>query len=153
MTVILFNSVLIVLLLGFIIYQVRSIWDANNFIHIEIKKVLNDIQQQLEQHNTAWCCDITTLIKLLREIHDDMVDYVRDVRILDKLKELDKPFEPMPHTNQTWPPCYTGGPCTNPQMDCINCPKRGTGGTWSTNTSIKAEDAPLQERFNDSKED
>lgn len=33
------------------------------------------------------------------------------------------------------PPCYApGGICTNPQMDCINCPKRGTtGGTWLTN--------------------
>lgn len=52
------------------------------------------------------------------------------------------------------PPCYApNGICTNPQMDCINCPKRGTGGTWSTNTTIKAEDAPLQERFNDNKED
>lgn len=50
-------------------------------------------------------------------------------------------------------PCYApNGICTNPQMDCINCPKRGTGGTWSTNTSIKAEDAPLQEFFNDNKE-
>ena len=51
------------------------------------------------------------------------------------------------------PPCYApNGICTNPQMDCINCPKRSTGGTWSTNISIKAEDAPLQERFNDNKE-
>ena len=51
-------------------------------------------------------------------------------------------------------PCYApDGICTNPQRDCINCPKRGTGGAWSTNTSIKAEDAPLQEFFNDNKED
>lgn len=51
-------------------------------------------------------------------------------------------------------PCYApNGICTNPQMDCINCPKRGTGGTWSTNISIKAEDAPLQERLNNNKED
>lgn len=38
-------------------------------------------------------------------------------------------------------PCYApNGICTNPQMDCINCPKRGTGGTWSTSTNIKTED-------------
>lgn len=33
------------------------------------------------------------------------------------------------------PPCYApDGICTNPQMDCFNCPKRGvTGGIWTTN--------------------
>lgn len=38
------------------------------------------------------------------------------------------------------PPCYaSNGICTNPQMDCINCPKRGTGGTWSTSTNTIKE--------------
>lgn len=23
------------------------------------------------------------------------------------------------------PDCFHGGPCTNPQMDCVNCPRRG----------------------------
>jgi hypothetical protein len=34
------------------------------------------------------------------------------------------------------PPCYASdGMCINPQMDCVNCPKRGlTGGHWSTDT-------------------
>ena len=32
------------------------------------------------------------------------------------------------------PPCYApDGVCMNPHGDCINCPKRGGGGTWSTN--------------------
>lgn len=40
------------------------------------------------------------------------------------------------------PPCYAqGGICTNPQHDCINCPRQGGGGggylTTSTGTSIK----------------
>ena len=35
----------------------------------------------------------------------------------------------------TWtPPCYNGGPCTNPQMDCINCPMKTTGGEFSTSS-------------------
>ena len=65
------------------------------------------------------------------------------------MPNYDKPFQPI------YTPCYApDGICSNPFGDCINCPKRGTtGGTWSTNTSIKAEDAPLQERFNDNKED
>lgn len=25
------------------------------------------------------------------------------------------------------PPCYCGGPCTNPMHDCINCPRQLTG--------------------------
>ena len=64
------------------------------------------------------------------------------------LPNYDSPFQPI------YTPCYApDGICSNPFGDCINCPKRGTGGTWSTNISIKAEDAPLQERFNDNKED
>lgn len=61
------------------------------------------------------------------------------------------------------PPCYApNGICTNPQMDCINCPKRGTGGTWSTSTNtIKVKgkrceltDEELTKRINeDNKED
>ena len=35
----------------------------------------------------------------------------------------------------TSPLCYEeGGVCTNPQMDCINCPKKSTGICVTTNT-------------------
>ena len=39
------------------------------------------------------------------------------------------------------PYCYEpGGTCTNPHMDCINCPRHGhTGGYWSTGTSINKQ--------------
>ena len=50
--------------------------------------------------------------------------------------DYDKPFEPIPHINPTWPPCY-------PHRDCINCPRHGiTDGTWtaSTNTNIETTD-------------
>jgi hypothetical protein len=64
------------------------------------------------------------------------------------MPNYDSPFQPI------YTPCYTpDGICINPHRDCINCPKRGTGGFWTTNTSIKAKDAPLQEWFNDNKED
>ena len=41
----------------------------------------------------------------------------------------------------TWyPPCFYGGPCTNPQLDCINCPLRQSGANQiSTNTSNTSE--------------
>ena len=62
------------------------------------------------------------------------------------MPNYDSPFQPI------YPPCYaTNGICTNPQRDCINCPKIGTGGTWST--TLKAEGEMFQEKFNDSKED
>lgn len=88
-----------------------------------------------------------TLQQQLNDIKDNILDDLRDIRIVDKLGN--------PSPNVPTPlPCYApNGICTNPQKDCINCPKRGDGGTWSTNISIKAEDAPLQERFNDNKED
>lgn len=36
-------------------------------------------------------------------------------------------------------PCYSrDGICTNPQKDCINCPKQGNyGSTWTTDTFKK----------------
>lgn len=83
----------------------------------------------------------------LNNIKDNILDDLRDIRLADKLDKT-SPNVPAPL------PCYSPyGVCTNPHMDCINCPKRGTGGTWSTNTSIKVKGAPLQEMFNDNKED
>jgi len=36
------------------------------------------------------------------------------------------------------PPCFLGGPCTNPHHDCINCPQQGAyQGTCKTDTNIK----------------
>lgn len=83
----------------------------------------------------------------LENIEDNILDDLRDIRLADKI--VGSGFQ------NGFPPCYApNGICTNPQMDCIDCPKhRSSGGTWSTNTSIKAEDAPLQEMFNDNKED
>ena len=44
--------------------------------------------------------------------------------------------------------------CTNPQMDCINCPRRTTGGSFSTNTSSGTSTATLHGNtsFTDGKE-
>ena len=36
-----------------------------------------------------------------------------------------------------YPPCYWGGPCTNPQHDCVNCPHQGASGVFKTNTKIE----------------
>ena len=37
-----------------------------------------------------------------------------------------------------YPPCYWGGPCTNPHHDCINCPKQGAyQGISKTDTKVE----------------
>lgn len=52
-------------------------------------------------------------------------------------KELAEQTPYVPYSYGTFPCCQPNGVCTNPQMDCINCPKRGgSGGTIiSTNTT------------------
>ena len=113
----------------------HGVWQNQSYNYNELRKIVVSTSETLS--------DIS---RQLANIEDNILDDLRDIRIAQELGKT-SPNTPLP--------CYhPNGICTNPQMDCINCPKRGTGGTWSTNISIKAEDAPLQERFNDSsKED
>lgn len=68
----------------------------------------------------------------------DMMDFVESKFHGKKAKEFDTPAINIP----TWePPCYNGGPCTNPQMDCINCPRRTTGGVFSTSSGTSTSKA------------
>lgn len=57
-------------------------------------------------------------------------------RLAELLVERDLPVTHLPFSQIV--PCYApGGICTNPQRDCINCPKRGTniGVITTTNTT------------------
>lgn len=105
--------------------------------------------KKLLEHNESienfWAADSSLVIKLLKELVD--IEHKSDER-------NDNMFPFMQEIMRNYnPPCYSpDGICTNPQMDCINCPKRGTGGTWSTNILTKAEDTAFQEKFNDNKE-
>lgn len=38
-----------------------------------------------------------------------------------------------------WPPCYHGGPCTNPMHDCINCPRQSSIGINTTTGTSTAK--------------
>ena len=42
-------------------------------------------------------------------------------------KELAEQVPYVPYSYDSFPCCQPNGVCTNPQMDCINCPKRGGG--------------------------
>ena len=49
--------------------------------------------------------------------------------LIDKLFMIDN------NTPYAIPPCYSGGPCTNPHYDCINCPRKfNSGGITSPNS-------------------
>ena len=54
-------------------------------------------------------------------------------RLAELLVERDNKPDPFPYIHipqEDWPPCYApNGICTNPQHDCINCPRRG--GNWN----------------------
>lgn len=57
-------------------------------------------------------------------------------RLAELLEERDKSpiFYYQPAMGSQYnPPCYAlDGICINPQMDCINCPKKTTGGGYTT---------------------
>lgn len=44
------------------------------------------------------------------------------------------------HTPPYEPSCFHGGPCTNPQMDCINCPRKGYNGGIYVTTSTNGKE-------------
>lgn len=62
-----------------------------------------------------------------------------------------QPIEPMYPGQPTYPiitwrhlPCFNGGPCTNPQHDCIDCPwPYGDGGTYTSDGTGDASDLKL----------
>lgn len=75
---------------------------------------------------------------------------VDDKHPLQPNKPWDKPadYPTVPFSPITWhyPPCYFGGPCTNPQHDCINCPGLSggsSGGTWTSDGTGDASDLKL----------
>ena len=99
-----------------IMFMVMAIMLILLFGVISIISTLNDIKQQHE------------------DIKDNILDDLRDIHLADKLSKTSPNVSPPL-------PCYApNGICTNPQMDCINCPKREAGGTWSTSTNKVKEE-------------
>lgn len=136
--------VLGVLLIGFMIYRFEVLMNNAIAFFIRTGKQLSSVRADM--YDDVGNHYLVEILNKLDNIENNVLDDLRDVRLANKLGNT-SPNVPAPL------PCYHPyGICTNPHMDCINCPKRGTGGTWTTNTSIKAKDAPLQEWFNDNKE-
>lgn len=84
--------------------------------------------RKIETHEDISTSVIIELMDIVDKMHRNLC-----VEIADKM--VDRVYPPTYN-----PPCYApNGICTNPQMDCINCPKRGTGGIWSTSTNLNKE--------------
>lgn len=115
----------IVVLLGFIAF---CVW--NHYRDVELSNYM--LCKKLDNIDTNTATSVSVGIDL-----KDIVDKMHRnlcAEIADKMVDI-----VYPPTYVT--PCYApNGICTNPQMDCINCPKRGTGGTWSTSTNTIKED-------------
>lgn len=127
--------------------EIEGVTQNQVYNYTELRKIVVGIQEEIGQtngridgfipefkklleHNESienfWAADSGLVIKLLKELVD--IEHKSDER-------NDNMFPFMQEIMRNYnPPCYApDGICTNPQMDCINCPKRGTGGTWSTN--------------------
>ena len=97
---------------------------THNNIAPDVETLSNNFQYLLDGKK-----GIPALFDIVDKMHRNLC-----VEIVDKM--VDRVYPPTYVT-----PCYApNGICTNPQMDCINCPKRGTGGTWSTSTNLNKED-------------
>lgn len=97
----------------------------------ERSMLLLTISDRLEIHSDNCINRLAELTDIVDKMHRNLC-----VEIADKM--VDRVYKQPTSVNGT--PCYApDGICTNPQMDCINCPKRGTGGTWSTSININNE--------------
>ena len=89
---------------------------AEELLAIAKKELLKDDElanELAKKHLDGYCLGREDALR-------DMMDFVESQFHGKKAKEFDTPTINIP----TWtPPCYKGGPCTNPQKDCINCPR------------------------------
>ena len=72
-------------------------------------------------------------------------DYMRlpKERLAELLVERDAQPSIGPYIPPLYPrplTCFEGGPCTNPQMDCINCPRRGSTFPYTTITKTDTKE-------------
>lgn len=106
-----------------IIFVIHSNCVIRRLKEIVDRKYANWEQLRKIETHTNFLCDISHKLDNIEVI---ILDAMRDIRLADKI--VGSGFQ------NGFPPCYApNGICTNPQMDCINCPKRGTSDTWSTN--------------------
>lgn len=95
------------------------------------KKELIKDDELAKKHLDGYCMGREDTLK-------EMMDFVESHFHGKKTKEFDTPMINIP----AWePPCYRGGPCTNPMRDCINCPGKTTGGGFNTTSGTSTSKA------------
>ena len=98
---------------------------THNHIAPDVESISNNILHLIDESK-----GLPALVDIVDKMHRNLC-----VEIADKM--VDRAYPPTYVT----PPCYApDGICMNPHGDCINCPKRGTGGVWSTSTNTIKED-------------
>ncbi len=96
---------------------------SSKLLALAKKELLKD-DELTKKHLDGYCMGREDTLK-------EMMDFVESHFHGKKTKEFDTSTINIP----AWePPCYHGGPCTNPMRDCINCPGKTTGLGFSTSS-------------------
>jgi len=97
------------------------------------KKELLKADELAKKHLDGYCLGREDTLR-------DLKDFIESQLNPKKVNEFNTPTINIP----IWePPCYHGGPCTNPQKDCINCPRANvviSPTTASGTSTLKAEE-------------
>ena len=95
------------------------------------KKELLKADELAKKHLDGYCLGREDTLRDLR-------DFIESQLNPKKVNEFNTPTINIP----IWePPCYHGGPCTNPMKDCINCPRSNV--VISPNTASGTSTATL----------
>ena len=154
-TIMIILAVLIVLLMGFIAYRVNYFLkdlqadkyrdhqllkniDVNTATPIDI---LMRIDKQLCNIESTIDQDLQELIRKVDGISTRMYLHQDNLMKDELMKQINEKIQSFEPPSFPWAQCYLpNGNCPNPQRDCINCPKRGTGGVWTTSTNTIKEE-------------
>ena len=117
-----------VLLIGWLVKVGKDVFEALQVANIQIRDIKSHTNYLI---NLGY--HLPKLVGIVDKMHHNLC-----VEIADKM--VDRVYPPTYVT-----PCYApDGICTNPQMDCVGCPKhRSSGGSWSTNANLTKEQGNL----------
>ena len=93
-------------------------------------KELPKAEELAKKHLDGYCLGREDALRNLKDLIESQLNH-------KKVNEFNTPTINIP----TWePPCYHGGPCTNPMRDCINCiPTLERFNTTSGTSTLKAK--------------
>ena len=101
--------------------------EINSYVREKSAELLELAKKELE--NGKWIQEIKS------KAHLD--GYAKGQKDAEERYNKETAYHITPFNPTTWPPCFCGGPCTNPHHDCINCPRQETTGPYTTDTNIK----------------